>query len=94
MPTRDGTIAAYVETTGATLRDLEYYMLLASLRLAITLIPAADSLIAREIITAESRFAHDSVPTQMIARHLGISEPELSPDYRRLSRMRKRQATS
>jgi aminoglycoside phosphotransferase (APT) family kinase protein len=94
LPTREELARRYTSMTGVKLRDLEYFVLLASLRLAITLIPAADSLMERKIIPTESRFAYDNVPTRMVARHLGITEPELSPDYRRLSRMGDRQATA
>jgi aminoglycoside phosphotransferase (APT) family kinase protein len=87
MPTAAESVAYYCAASGSALGALEYFALLASVRLAITLLPAADSLITRGIIPAASRFAHDNVPTQMIARHLGKSEPELSDDYRRLSRM-------
>jgi aminoglycoside phosphotransferase (APT) family kinase protein len=80
-------VDCYGLTSGRRLDDLAFWTLLASIRLAITLLPAAASLMAREIIPRSSRFAHDNVPTQMIASQLGIEPPELSDDYRRLSRM-------
>jgi aminoglycoside phosphotransferase (APT) family kinase protein len=80
-------VDCYGLTGGRRLDDLAFWTLLASIRLAITLLPAAASLMAREIIPRSSRFAHDNVPTQMIASQLGIEPPELSDDYRRLSRM-------
>jgi aminoglycoside phosphotransferase (APT) family kinase protein len=90
LPTGEEFVALYLEITDTNPRHLEYFVLLASLRLAITLIPVADSLMIRKILPRESRFAHDNVPTQMVAHQLGITEPELSQDYRRLSRMRDR----
>jgi hypothetical protein len=73
--------------SGRRAGDLDYYRLVAAVKLAITLIPAMDSLIARSILAADTRFAHDNVPTQIVARLLGIPEPGLCQDYRRLSRM-------
>jgi aminoglycoside phosphotransferase (APT) family kinase protein len=87
MPTREDAVEQYCAVSAATVGDLRYFTLLASVRLAITLLPVASSLTRRGIIATGSRFAHDNVPTQMIARHLDRVEPELSPDYRRLSRM-------
>jgi hypothetical protein len=87
MPTRRQAVDQYCEDAKAAVADLDYYSLLASVRLALTLLPVARSLVAREIISPESRFAYDNVPTQMVARHLGVAEPQLSPDYERLSRM-------
>jgi hypothetical protein len=69
--------------------DTDYFELLAAVRLAITLIPAADSLMARGLIPASSRFGQDNVPGQLIARLLNVDPPEICPDYRRLSRMRR-----
>jgi aminoglycoside phosphotransferase (APT) family kinase protein len=82
-------VDCYGQTTGRRLHDLAFWKLLASVRLAITLLPAAASLTARGIIPRSSRFAHDNVPTQMIADQLGIEPPALSDDYRRLSRMKR-----
>ena len=87
MLTREEAVDQYCAFSGVTVADLRYFTLLASIRLAITLLPVASSLTRRGIIAPGSRFAHDNVPTQMIARHLGRVEPELAPDYRRLSRM-------
>ncbi|HVW42625.1 MAG TPA: phosphotransferase family protein [Amycolatopsis sp.] len=87
FPTEDDVVAAYQADTGWVIDDLDFYRLVAAVKLAITLIPAADSLVARAILPEQTRFAHDNVPTQVVARLLGIAEPGLSPDYRRLSRM-------
>jgi aminoglycoside phosphotransferase (APT) family kinase protein len=93
IPDRVAVVASYEEASGVTVGDLEPFILLAAVRLAITLIPAADSLIARAIIPVDSRFAHDNVPVQIIAACLGVDEPALSPDYRRLSRMRQEETS-
>lgn len=87
LPTAAETIAIYEEASGRRLGDLSTYALLAAVKLAITLLPAAASLRRRGIIGPDSRFAHENVPTQMIADHLGVEPPPLCADYARLSRM-------
>jgi aminoglycoside phosphotransferase (APT) family kinase protein len=89
FPSGAEIIRRYESVSGRKAGDLDYYRLVAAVKLAITLIPAMDSLIARSILAADTRFAHDNVPTQIVARLLGIPEPELCQDYRRLSRMSK-----
>jgi aminoglycoside phosphotransferase (APT) family kinase protein len=89
FPSDAEIVRRYESVSGRTAGDLDYYRLVAAVKLAITLIPAMDSLIARSILAADTRFAHDNVPTQIVARLLGIPEPGLCLDYRRLSRMSK-----
>jgi aminoglycoside phosphotransferase (APT) family kinase protein len=92
FPSRTEIIEIFEHASGRRAGDVDYFELLAAVRLAITLIPAADSLMARGLIPASSRFAQDNVPGQLIARLLGVDPPEICPDYRRLSRMRARTA--
>lgn len=87
FPSRDDTRAFYEERTGVRRTDLDRFELLGAVKLAITLLRTADALVERGVIDPGSRFAHDNVPTQMVARRLGIAVPDLSPDYRRLARL-------
>jgi aminoglycoside phosphotransferase (APT) family kinase protein len=87
MPTGEETIREYSRASGRTPSDLEHFKLLAAIRLAITLIPIGDSLVARDIIASDSEFARENVPNQMIAQQLGATQPQLCTDYRKLSRM-------
>ncbi|HEX3962202.1 MAG TPA: phosphotransferase family protein [Trebonia sp.] len=89
FPSDAEIVRRYEAVSGRRAGDLDFYRLVAAVKLAITLIPAMDSLIARSILAADTRFAHDNVPTQIVARLLGIPEPALCQDYRRLSRMSK-----
>jgi aminoglycoside phosphotransferase (APT) family kinase protein len=89
FPSDAEIVSRYESLSGRRAGDLDYYRLVAAVKLAITLIPAMDSLIARSILAPDTRFAHDNVPTQIVARLLGIPEPDLCQDYRRLSRMSK-----
>jgi aminoglycoside phosphotransferase (APT) family kinase protein len=92
FPSRTEIVGIFEKASGHRAGDVDYFELLAAVRLAITLIPAADSLMARGLIPASSRFAQDNVPGQLIARLLGIAPPQVCADYRRLSRMRARVA--
>jgi aminoglycoside phosphotransferase (APT) family kinase protein len=89
LPTEEEMLLLYTRASGRSLSALEHFKLMAAIRLAITLIPIADSLAARNIISTDSEFARDNVPNQMIAHLVGIAEPQLCPDYLRLSRMRR-----
>jgi aminoglycoside phosphotransferase (APT) family kinase protein len=87
LPSRAETISRYEKASGLELRPLGYYELLAATKLALTLIPAADSLVARGLLDHDSRFAFENVPTQLVATYLEIDVPPACHDYRRLSRM-------
>ena len=87
FPCRTEIVEIFEQASGRRVGDVDYFELLAAVRLAITLIRAADSLMARGLIPASSRFAQDNVPGQLIAGLLRVDPPEICPDYRRLSRM-------
>lgn len=87
FPSPEDTRASYELRAGVRTTDLDRFELLGALKLAITLLRTADALVDRGVIDPDSRFAHDNVPTQMVARRLGIRVPDLSPDYRRLARV-------
>lgn len=89
LPTEEEMLFLYTQASGRRLSELEHFKLMAAIRLAITLIPIADSLAARDIISADSEFARENVPNQMIAHLVGVIEPQLCLDYLRLSRMRR-----
>jgi aminoglycoside phosphotransferase (APT) family kinase protein len=89
LPTATHTVQLYENAAGRSVVDLDFFQLIAAVKLAITLIPAMDSLVARGILQSDTRFGHDNVPTQIVARLLGIAEPEICFDYRRLSRMKR-----
>jgi aminoglycoside phosphotransferase (APT) family kinase protein len=88
VPTRAEMIELYQDASGITLVDLQHFELIATVKLAITLLPKADLLVANGQLPPDSDFAWGNVPTQMVAALLHISEPNLSPDYRRFANMR------
>jgi aminoglycoside phosphotransferase (APT) family kinase protein len=89
MPTEEEMLLLYTRASGRSLSNLDHFKLMAAIRLAITLIPISDSLTARNIISGDSEFARENVPNQMIAQLVGVTEPQLCPDYLKLSRMRR-----
>jgi hypothetical protein len=44
------------------------------------------------MIPADSTFASGNLPTQMLARRLGVDVPDLSPDYARHCRLERVEA--
>jgi aminoglycoside phosphotransferase (APT) family kinase protein len=80
-PDRDQVVAAYQSLAGCTLQDLDLFEMIEELFIATTLIRQADARVARGLAPETTRMGHDNAVTQMLARRLGLPEPELSPDY-------------
>lgn len=83
FPDRDGTIAAYESRSGRMVGDLEYFEVLQGFFLATTLIRQSDRRVARGELSPDTRMAHANPVTSLIARHLGLAAPKISPDYLR-----------
>ena len=82
-PDRAETIARYEAVSGRALDDIEYFETLQCLFLATTLIRQTDAAVNSGRFHAATRMAHDNTVTQMLARRLGLPEPELAEDYLR-----------
>jgi aminoglycoside phosphotransferase (APT) family kinase protein len=80
-PDRATTIARYEERSGRALHHLDDFEMLEELFIATTLIRQADARVARGLAPADTRMGHDNTVTQMLARRLGLTVPDLSPDY-------------
>ena len=80
-PDQAATIAEYEHRSGRTLADLDYFGLIDELFMATTLIRQADFRVERGLSFPDTRMGHDNAVTQMLARRLGLSVPEQSPDY-------------
>ncbi len=80
-PDRATTIARYEALSGRQLGNLEFFDVMESLFMATTLIRQADARVARGLAEPDTRMGHDNTVTQMLARTLGLSVPDLSPDY-------------
>jgi aminoglycoside phosphotransferase (APT) family kinase protein len=80
-PDRTTTVARYEKLSGRRLLDLTYFDVMQELFMAITLIRQSDRRVALGLSAPESRMGHDNTVTQMLARRLGMPEPELSSDW-------------
>jgi aminoglycoside phosphotransferase (APT) family kinase protein len=80
-PDRAATIARYEDLSGRRLLDLGYFDVMQQLFMAVTLIRQSDRRVVRGLSGPDSRMGHDNTVTQMLARRLGMPEPELSPDW-------------
>lgn len=80
-PDREETIGCYETAASRRVCDLDYFELLAAMFLAVTLIRQADRKMATGELEPSSRFAHDNLATQMLARYLALPIPELCDDF-------------
>jgi aminoglycoside phosphotransferase (APT) family kinase protein len=80
-PDAETTVARYEAGSGRRLSDLEFFDVMESLFMATTLIRQADRRVAQGLAPATNRMGHDNTVTQMLARRLGLTVPDLSPDY-------------
>jgi aminoglycoside phosphotransferase (APT) family kinase protein len=81
FPGREETIARYEEVSGARVGDLRFFDVSQAFFIAVTLIRQADLSVAAGTLGEGTTMGHGNVVTQLLARLLGIDEPELSPDY-------------
>jgi aminoglycoside phosphotransferase (APT) family kinase protein len=83
FPDRDSTIAAYENRTGSPLPDIDWYVVLATWMVTVTVIRMTDISIAAGRLSPDSRMGHGNITAQMLARMLGLPVPLLDPDYAR-----------
>ena len=81
LPTRAETIAIYENTVGRKVENIEYYDMIAGLRMAIIALRSVDRHIGLGNIKADNKSVTDNLQTQHLARLLGVKEPELGPDF-------------
>lgn len=75
IPDRDETIAYYEQKTGHTLRDLDYYEVLAGTRLSILMVRAAHMMIGAGLLPPESPMSQSNPASQLVAKLLGLPAP-------------------
>ncbi len=80
-PDRAETIAHYEALSGRRIANVDYFVILAALYIATTLIRRADLDVASGKLSPATRLGHDNTVTQMLARHLDMPVPPLSSDY-------------
>jgi len=81
FPDRDETIERYEALSGRRMPDLSYYDISETFFIAVTLIRQADISVARGTLSPGTTMGHGNIVSQLLARLLGIDEPELSADY-------------
>jgi aminoglycoside phosphotransferase (APT) family kinase protein len=84
FPSRADTIAHYESLVGEKVRDLEYYEVLAALRMATISSKFADMQIEFGLLGKDSTLATNSPVTQILARYLDLPVPDLAPEYKAL----------
>ncbi|MCU4183467.1 phosphotransferase family protein [Acidiferrimicrobium sp. IK] len=81
FPDRATTIARYEAASGRTLRNLEWFELMAETMVATTLIRQADLRVQAGLLPAGTGMGHGNAVTRMIAARLGLPVPRLDADY-------------
>jgi aminoglycoside phosphotransferase (APT) family kinase protein len=81
VPGRKETLAMYERLSGRTVHRIEYFEVLQALLFAITLIRAADIRVEHGQASPGTRLGQANPITQLLARRLGLSVPELAEDY-------------
>ena len=86
LPTRTETVAQYEELSGHRVRDLEYYELLAALRMSIVVSRSTTSHVQSGLLDANTTMDSANPATQVVAELLGLPVPALSPDFEQVIR--------
>jgi aminoglycoside phosphotransferase (APT) family kinase protein len=81
FPDREDTISHYETLTGLGTSDLEYYEILAALRMATVIIRTGEMRVEQGVFDDATGFTTQNPVTQLLARHLGLPVPELAPQF-------------
>lgn len=82
-PRRADVISEYQSLVGHPVNDIEYYEILAALRMGILIVAGTNAHIRSGRFPADTTIATNHPVMQILARHLGLPEPELAPEYER-----------
>ena len=83
MPDAPATVAEYERLGGDVLADVEWYQILATWVITVTVIRMTDIAIAAGRLPPDSEMGRGNITAQMLARRLGLPVPPLDPDYAR-----------
>lgn len=83
--THDQMVAAYERHLGRSVRNFDYYLLLAGVRFAIMMTVGVDKRIEAGILPPGTTAGTHNVATRFVSRLLGLPLPELSPDLGQLA---------
>ena len=81
LPTKDETIAIWEAASGQKARHLEYYDIVAGLRMALVAVGAFDRQVGIGNIAATNKSLNDNFMTMYLAEKLGMPLPEFGPDF-------------
>ena len=81
LPTRDETIAIYQHAAGRTVRHMEYYDIVAGLRMALVAVGAFDRQVGLGNIAADNTSLDANLMTLYLAERLRLPPPELGQDF-------------
>jgi aminoglycoside phosphotransferase (APT) family kinase protein len=81
LPSRDETIAIYEAAAGRTVRDMEYYDIVAALRMALVAVGAFDRQVSMGNIDADNASLNANLMTLYLAEKLNLPLPELGADF-------------
>ena len=81
LPTRDETIAIYEAASGRKTRDMEYYDIVAALRMALVAVGAFDRQVSIGNISADNESLNANLMTLYLAEKLNLPLPVLGADF-------------
>ncbi|WP_246331623.1 phosphotransferase family protein [Sphingomonas chungangi] len=86
LPTREESIAIYEKASGRTVRHMDYYDVVAALRMALVAAGAFERQVALGNIPATNTSLDNNLMTLYLAERLGLPLPELGDDFRAFMR--------
>jgi len=81
LPSRDETIAMYEAASGRKMRHMDYYDIVAALRMALVAVGAFDRQVSLGNISAENESLNANLMTLYLAERLELSLPKLGADF-------------
>jgi aminoglycoside phosphotransferase (APT) family kinase protein len=82
-PGRADIISEYESLVGHSVNDIEYFEILAAVRMGIMVVAGTNAHIRSGRFPPDTTIATNHPVMQILARHLGLREPELAPEYER-----------
>ncbi|ALR21804.1 phosphotransferase family protein [Sphingobium baderi] len=81
LPSKDETIAIWEAASGQKAEHLDYYDIVAALRMALVAVGAFDRQVGIGNIPATNKSLNDNFMTLYLAEKMGLPIPELGPDF-------------
>ncbi len=81
LPNREESIAIYEQASGRKTRDMDYYDIVAALRMALVAVGAFNRQVGLGNIAVDNKSLNANLMTLYLAEKLGMDLPELGPDF-------------